>query len=148
MHVNSFGRPAPGWHFLTDHEDNAKKLAQQAGFYYRYDPVQKQYAHAAGILMLTPEGKIARYLYGVRYKARDVRFALAEAAENRFTMTVEKLMLLCFQYDPTSNSYVMFARNFMRVGGVLTVLFIAGFILKMVHAEKNSPAAVLRKEGI
>ena len=148
VHVASYGRPAPGWHFLTDNDGNAKKLAELAGFHYRYDAVQKQYAHAAGILILTPDGKIARYLYGVRYKARDVRFGLAEASEGRMTMAIEKLMLLCYQYDPQSNSYVMFARNFMKMGGVLTVLFIAGFILKMLHAERNKLIAVgPNKEG-
>ena len=145
IHLSSYGRPAPGWHFLTDHDGNAKKLAELVGFHYRYDQRQKQYAHAAGILILTPEGKIARYLYGVRYKARDVRFALAEASQGRMTMAIEKLMLLCYQYDPTSNSYVMFARNFMKLGGVLTVLAIAGFLLKMIHEERQKLA--LQKEG-
>ena len=88
-------------------------------------------------MILTPEGKVARYLYGVRYKARDVRFALAEASEGRTTMALDKLLLLCYKYDPTSNSYVMFAQNFMKLGGVLTVLGIAVFILKMLHEEKN-----------
>ena len=140
VHIASYGKPAPGWHFLTDHDGNAKKLAELIGFHYRFDPVQKQFAHAAGIMILTPEGKVARYLYGVRYKARDVRFALAEAAENRMTMAMDKLMLLCFQYDPQSNSYVMFARNFMKLGGLLTVLFIALFILKNLHAERQKMA--------
>ena len=135
MHVASYGKPAPGWHFLTDHDDNARKLAQLVGFHYRYDPLQKQYAHPAGIMILTPKGKVARYLYGIRFRARDVRFALAEASENRTTMALDKLLLLCFQYDPKANSYVVFARNFMRAGGILTVLLLGFFILRMCRRE-------------
>jgi protein SCO1 len=141
VHLDSYGRPAPGWHFLTDHEGNAKKLAELVGFHYRYDERQKQYAHPAAIMILSPEGKISRYLYGIRYHARDVRFALAEASENRTTMAIDKLMLLCYQYDPKANSYVMFAQNFMRLGGILTVLAIALFILRLRHYEKHEKPA-------
>jgi len=138
IHLASYGKPAPGWHFLTDHDGNAKKLAELVGYHYRYDPRQKQYAHPSALEILTPEGKIARYLYGVRYKARDVRFALAEASENRTTMAIEKVLLLCYQYDPTANTYVLFATNFMRFGGALTALAIAAFIFKLFADERRA----------
>jgi protein SCO1/2 len=142
IHLASYGKPAPGWHFLTDHDGNAKRLAELIGYHYRYDPRQKQYAHPAALMILTPEGKVARYLYGVRYRARDVRFALAEASENRTTMAIEKVLLLCYQYDPTANTYVMFATNFMKVGGALTALAIALFILKLFGDERKAGTLV------
>jgi protein SCO1/2 len=137
VHLASYGKPAPGWHFLTDHGDNAKKLSELMGFHYRYDPLSKQFAHPAAVMILTPQGSIARYLYGVRYKARDVRFALAEASENRASMAVEKMLLLCYQYDPQANSYVMFAANFMKMGGILTVLGLGLFLWKMFRGERK-----------
>src|SRR6266436_6027288 len=87
VYLESYNRPAPGWHFLTDYQGNAKRLAQLMGFNYRYDPRIEQFAHTAAIFVLTPTGRISRYLYGVRYRARDLRFALAEASEGKTTMT-------------------------------------------------------------
>ncbi|HWZ32762.1 MAG TPA: SCO family protein [Bryobacteraceae bacterium] len=136
VYIGSFDRAAPGWHFLVDKDDNAKKLAEQIGFHYRYDPSQDQYAHPAAIFILTPEGKIARYLYGTRFRPMDVRFALAEASENRTSMTVEKILLFCYQYDPGKHAYVVFATNIMRIGGALTVFIIAFFLWRMFRAEK------------
>jgi protein SCO1/2 len=140
VYLGSYDRPAPGWHFLTDHKGNAQRLADQIGFRYRYDQRIEQYAHAAAIMILTPAGKMARYLYGVRFKSRDLRFALAEASEGRFTLTVEKLLLFCYQYDPHANSYVLFATNFMRAGGILTVLLLGTFIYGMFRKERKAAA--------
>jgi len=148
VQLGSYRKPAPGWHFLIDKDDNAKKLAEQIGFHYRYDPKQNQFAHAASIFILTPEGRIARYLYGVRFRPMDMRFALAEASENRTTMTVEKILLFCYQYDPGKHAYVLFAANFMRVGGALTVLLVAWFLVRMMRMEKRRAAAQkLQAEG-
>jgi protein SCO1/2 len=141
VQVGSYGKPAPGWHFLVDHDGNAKKLAEQIGFHYRYDPKQQQFAHAAAIFILTPEGRIARYLYGVRFRPMDMRFALAEASENRTTMTAEKILLFCYQYDPGKHAYVLFAANFMRAGGALTVLLVGWFLFRMIRMEKRRTAA-------
>src|SRR5487761_2672478 len=90
---------------------------------------------AAGIMVLTPEGKVARYLYGASFHPRDLRFALAEAPENRTTMAVQKILLYCYHYDPQAGGYVLFATNLMRIGGVLTVLFIGFFLRRMYVAE-------------
>jgi protein SCO1/2 len=150
VQLGSFGKAAPGWHFLCDSDGNAKKLAEQIGFHYRYDSKQGQFAHAAAIFILTPEGRIARYLYGVRFRPMDMRFALAEASENRTTMTVEKILLFCYQYDPAKHAYVLFAANFMRAGGALTVVIVAFFLFRMFRMEKRR-AAELRatwKEGV
>jgi len=135
-YLNDFGKPAPGWHFLTDNNGNAKRLAEEIGYHYRYDQRQDQYAHPATIMVLTPEGKIARYLYGVRFRSKDVRFALAEASEGRMTLTIEKILLLCYHYDPQANRYVLFAANVMRAGGVLTVILLAAFIWRMFRSER------------
>ena len=136
-YLASYGKPAPGWHFLTDRDDNAKRLAELIGYHYRWDPRIQQYAHLAGIMILTPEGKVARYLYGINYRALDLRFGLAEAAENRSTLTIEKVLLFCYHYDPVENKYVLFATNFMKVGGVLTILILGGFLYRMFRAERR-----------
>lgn len=137
IYLSSYDRPAPGWHFLADHQGNAARLARQVGFHYRYDARTEQYAHPAAIMVLTPQGKVARYLYGINYKARDLRFALAEAAENRMSMAVDKVLLLCYMYDPAANRYVMFATNFMKAGGVLVMFLFGWFWLRMVRADKR-----------
>lgn len=147
VQLGSYGKPAPGWHFLIDKDDNAKKLAEQIGFHYRYDPKQKQYAHAAAIFVLTPEGRMARYLYGVRFRPMDMRFALAEASENRTTMTVEKILLYCYQYDPGKHAYVLFATNFMKAGGAITILLVGFFLFRMFRMEKRRAADLRSAEA-
>lgn len=148
VYLNALNRPASGWHFLCDYQDNAKKLAEQIGYHYKYDPQQDQFAHPSAIFILTPEGKISRYLYGVRFRQMDVRFALAEASEGRSSMTVERILLYCYHYDPKAGAYVMFATNFMKAGGVFTVLIIAFFLWRMFKAEKRRAAEWKAKEGM
>ena len=126
--LGSYGKPAPGWHFLADQDGHAKRLAEAIGFHYRYDEKIEQYAHAAAIMVLTPDGKMARYLYGIRFRSRDLRLALTEASEGKGKFTIDKLLLFCYHYDPASRSYTLFATNVMRAGGILTVL-ILGFVL-------------------
>jgi protein SCO1/2 len=134
-YLSTYDRPAPGWHFLTDDHGNAQRLAKQIGFNYRYDARSEQFAHPAAIMVLTPQGKMARYLYGITYKAKDLRFALAEASENRSTMTVEKILLNCYMYDPKAGRYVLFASNFMKAGGVLTMLLMGWFWWRLVRRD-------------
>ncbi|HML18784.1 MAG TPA: SCO family protein [Bryobacteraceae bacterium] len=148
VYLNALNRPASGWHFLCDTQDNAKKLAEQVGYHYRYDEQQGQFAHPAAIFILTPEGRVSRYLYGVRFRAMDVRFALAEASENRTSMTVEKILLYCYHYDPKAGAYVMFASNVMRIGGALTVFIIAFFIWRLFQADRRRTAEWKTKEGM
>ncbi len=145
IYLGTFGRPAT-WHFLCDNNDNAKKLAEQIGYHYRYDPSQEQFAHPASIFILTPEGKIARYLYGTRFRQMDVRFALTEASENRTTLTKERILLFCYQYDPKKHAYVLFATNFMKLGGALTVVIIGLFLWRMFRMERERAHRL--KEGI
>lgn len=126
-YLESYERSKQGWHFLADYQNNAARLADQAGFRYRWDDRTKQYAHAAAIMVLSPEGMVSRYLYGVRFKPIDVRLALAEAASGR-TGISDKILLYCFHYDPAARSYTLVAMNIMRIGGALAVL-VLGFAL-------------------
>ena len=128
----SYGRQAPGWHFLTDHQGNVKKLAAQVGFGYRFDEQQQQYAHSAVVMVLTPQGKVSRYLYGILKpeKMRDVRFALVEAAQEKFGLS-ERVLLWCFHYDPAAGGYVVFARNLMKLGGGFLALVMIGILARM-----------------
>jgi protein SCO1 len=128
-------RPAPGWHFMTGYQGNVKKLAGQVGFNYRWDEPTKQFVHAAAIMVLTPDGRVSRYLYGAQYKARDMRMALTEASEGKLGTTVDKFLLFCFHYDAEARSYVPFARNFMKVGGGLIVFVMALFLLRLWRRE-------------
>jgi protein SCO1 len=146
-YLDLYGRSAPGWHFLSDYHGNAKRLAEEAGFHYRYDPKIQQFAHASAIMVLTPEGKMARYLYGIRYKSRDLRFALTEAAEGRSTAAIDKILLWCYHYDPQANAYVLFAQNVMKAGGVLTVL-ILGFVMWRLFRGERLRAARLAASGL
>jgi len=138
--LSSYDRPAPGWHFFTDYQGNVKRLAEQVGWRYRYDARGGQYAHASAIMVLTPEGKVSRYLYGIRYNPRDLRLALAEASEEKIGMTLERLMLMCFHYDPAAGSYVVFATRVMKLGGMLTVAVIAAFLWRLWRTDSRGSA--------
>ncbi len=111
-----------GWHFLTGDEANIRRVTDAVGFEYRYDARQKQYAHPAAIYLLTPEGHVARYLYGIQFEPADVRLGLLEATEGRSITTTEKLLLFCYHYDPQGKKYSLVAMNVMRLGGAATVL--------------------------
>jgi protein SCO1/2 len=115
---------AEGWYFVTGDEIGIERLAGTVGFRYAYDPNTDQYAHAGGIMVLTPEGRVARYYYGTEYIARDVEFGLQEASEGRVGNIVDQLVLLCFQYDPSTGQYGFYVIGAMRI---LAVLMILGF---------------------
>jgi len=127
-HLERLGRSGAqdGWHFLTADEDTIDAVADTVGFRYAYDPATDQYAHAAGIMVLTPRGKIARYYYGVEYIARDVEFGLVEASQGRIGSVVDQLVLLCFQYDPATGQYGVYIIGAMRI---MAALMILGFAL-------------------
>jgi len=137
LYVGNYGRPATGWHFLVVHDGNAKRLAEAIGFHYRFDEHQQQFAHAAAIMVLTPDGKMSRYLYGIRFKARDLRLALTEAAEGKGKFTIDRLLLFCYHYDPRTHSYTLFATNVMRGGGTVTVLFLGLTLLRLWRRERR-----------
>ncbi|HEY4363939.1 MAG TPA: SCO family protein [Bryobacteraceae bacterium] len=136
-YMASYDRPGATWHFMTDDHGNAKRLAEEMGFHYRYDAKQEQFAHPSAIMVLTPEGRIARYLYGIKYRSRDLKFSLAEASAGRYTNALDKLILFCYHYDPQANAYVLFAGRFMRAGGALTVLILGFFLWRMIRTERS-----------
>ncbi|MFN0123807.1 MAG: SCO family protein [Blastocatellia bacterium] len=125
--LSDYGRPQAreGWHFLVDTNDNAKKLSDQVGFKYRWVEDNKQFAHGSVTFILTPEGKISRYLYGLSYQPRDMRLALTEASNGKVGSTIEQFLLYCYHYDPAARSYVPMARRIMKIGGVVIVSLIA-----------------------
>lgn len=131
-YVNNYGRRSAkdGWHFLTGDEKNVKALADQVGFRYKYDPKIEQYAHAALLTFLTPEGKISRYLYGIDFKHNDLKLALLEAAQGTIGTVMEQLLLFCFHYNPDADSYSFTVFLMMQAAGALTLLLLGGFLLK------------------
>ena len=130
-YVKAYNRPGAdaGWHFLTGDDANIKRVTDAAGFHYKWDDKTNQFAHASGIMLLTPEGKLARYFYGIEYPSRDVRLGLVEASENKIGSPVDALMLYCYHYDPATGKYGAVVMNIMKVAGVTTVGLIVGMLL-------------------
>ena len=127
-----------GWHFLTGEEGNIKKLADTAGFHYKWDPVTKQYAHASGIMVLTPEGKISKYFYGIEYKPKDLRLGLVEASQNRIGTFADQVLLFCFHYDPMTGKYGLIIANVTRALASATILALGGLIFFFLRRERQA----------
>ena len=125
-YIKDIGKPGieNGWAFLTGEESQSKALADAVGFKYYWDEDEKQYAHAAVLVVMTETGKISRYLYGISYPKLDFKLALMEASEGKVGNTIDKLILYCYHYDPDAGSYTLFAANLMRLGGGLTLAFL------------------------
>jgi protein SCO1 len=126
-----------GWHFLTGEESSIKKLAGEVGFQYAYDPILKQYAHPSGLIVLTPQGKVARYFFGINYPAQDLATTLREAGSEKVGSPVRQLLLLCFHYSPLRGKYGQAIITILRTGGVATVLGLAGTILLVRQHRKR-----------
>jgi protein SCO1/2 len=137
--VKRYGRPGAeeGWRFLTGKQPEITALTEAIGFRYGYDPQTGQYAHAAMAVVLTPDGRIARYFYGFEFRSRDLRLALVEAGDDKIGSPVDQFLLLCYHYDPATGKYSATAMNAVRAGGVATVAGIAGFIFVMVRRDKR-----------
>lgn len=117
-----------GWAFLVGNEDNINALSDAVGFKYYYDEDKDMYAHPAVVFVLTEEGVISRYLYGIEYAPRDLKLSLLEASEGKIGSTVDRIILYCYHYDPESGGYVLFASNVMRLGGLVTLILLAVFL--------------------
>ena len=145
-YVKAYNRAgaAAGWHFLTGDEANIKRVTEAAGFRYAWDEPTKQFAHASGIMVATPEGKLARYFYGIEYRARDLRLGLIEASQNQIGSAVDALMLYCYHYDPATGKYGAVVMNIMKVAGVLTLGLIAGLLLVLIKRGSHSQLEVKR----
>jgi protein SCO1/2 len=132
-----------GWRFLTGEKENLEQLTGAVGFRYAYDRVREQYAHAAALVVLTPEGKVSRYLTGVEFPARDLRLALVEASDGKIGSTLDRAILLCFHYDPATGKYGLAILRLVRILGVATVLALATMVLVFLGRERRArrPAA-------
>lgn len=117
-----------GWHFLTGDEKASKTLSESIGFNYKYDERIEEYVHQACIMLISPDAEITRYLYGLKIDEFDLRNALYEAADGKIGSTIEKAVLYCYTYDPSSQSYVPFAMNIMKLGGLATILILGIFL--------------------
>ncbi len=139
-YVSRLGREGGGdaWHFLTGQETSIRLLTDSVGFHYVYDEATGQYAHPTGIVVLTPQGRTSKYIYGLDYGPRDLRLALVEATGGTIGTPVDSLLLYCFHYDPAQGKYGLVLMNVMRLAGVVTVGCIAGFILIMRRREKRA----------
>jgi protein SCO1/2 len=146
VYAGQYGRPgaATAWHFLTGAQDSIGALTEAVGFRYAYDPSGRQYAHAAAMIVLTPEGRIARYFYGVLYPPRDVRFGLVEASEGKIGTPTDHVLLYCYQYDPMTGKYGLVVMNVVRAAGILTVLALGIFMLVMFRRERRGAAGTFR----
>jgi len=140
VYVNRYARAGAigGWRFLTGEADAIASLTAAAGFRYVYERRIDQYAHAAGIVVVAPGAKIARYFYGVEFSARDLRLGLVEASEGRIGTLADQILLLCYHYDPETGTYGALALGLVRTGGALTVMVLGGFLFVMWRCERRA----------
>ena len=141
-YLEQYRRPgaAAGWHFLTGDAASIERLAAAVGFRYRYDPTRKEFAHAAGLTVLTPRGVVARYFFGVEFAPRDLKFGLMEAAENRIGSPIDQLLLFCYHYDPSTGRYSTAVLAGVRAGGVVTLVALFGYIAWAVRRDRAATA--------
>lgn len=135
--VKQYGRPGAesGWHFLTGSEAASKSLAASVGFRYAYDTNTNQYVHPSCIIVLTPEGRVARYFYGIDYPARDVKLGLVEASGGKIGSPIDQVLLYCFHYDPANGKYGFVIMSALRAGGVATLGVLLGFMVIMFRRD-------------
>ncbi len=138
-YLKKYGRPGAesGWHFLTGSQESIAKLTDSVGFRYVYDDYSGEFAHASGIVILTPKGKTARYFYGIEYPVKDLRFGLIEAAQNRIGTPVDYLLLLCFHYDPLTGKYGFMIMSVLRVLGTGLVVALGAYVFTMMRRERR-----------
>ena len=138
-YVEQLGRPAAadGWHFLTGDEQQIRRLTDAVGFGFRWNEERREFAHAAVIIVLTPDGRVSRYLYGVQYDPRTVRLSLVEAGDGQIGTAQDKFLLYCFRYDAAQGRYGPAAQRLVKAGGLLTTLVIAILIFNFWRRDRN-----------
>ena len=146
VYVKRYGHPetAAGWHFLTGSINSIKRVTDAVGFRYVWDVHTTQFAHASAIYVLTPQGRLSKYFYGIDYSPKDMRLGLIEASNNKIGNPVDQIMLFCYHFDPHAAKYTPFALGLLRVAGAATVLTLGGFVFIMLRREnrqKGSQAA-------
>ena len=137
-YLERYGRPhtSGGWHFLTGREESIKRLTDAVGFRYEYDAEIKQFAHGAGVELLTPQGVISKYYFGIEFSARDLRLGIIEASERRIGTVIDDVLLFCYHYDPATGKYGAAVLRMVRVGAVATVVVFLSFLTVSLRREK------------
>ena len=140
-YLKRYGRTgaAAGWHFLTGSAESINALTKAVGFQYQYDAKSSQYAHATAIMVLTPQGRISRYFYGVDYPPKDLRMGLVEASQGKIGNAVDAVLLYCYHYDPATGKYGAIVNNILKLGAGLTILILGGLLLVLFRMEKALP---------
>ena len=139
-YVGGYGRPGAedGWHFLTGDAENIRRLTEATGFEYRYQPDTGEFSHASAVMVVTSDGKLSQYFYGVDYAPKDLRLALVEASEGRIGSFVDQVLLFCFHYDPAMGRYTLTVMTILRILAVFTVLAIGGFLFFSLRRERRA----------
>jgi protein SCO1 len=139
VYLERYRRPgaAEGWHFLTGDQPQIDRLTKAAGFRYVWDEQTKQYAHPSGVIVVTPDGRLSKYLFGIEYGPRDLRLGIVEASEGKVGTPVDALLLYCYHYDPMTGRYGLAIMRAVRMAGAATVLALAAFIVVMVRRERH-----------
>jgi protein SCO1/2 len=150
MYLDRYKRSgaAAGWHFLTADQPSIDRLTRAAGFRYAWDAETRQFAHPTGIIVLTPDGRMARYLFGIEYGPHDLRLAIVEASAGRVGSPVDSLLLYCYHYDPMTGRYGLVIMRGMRIAGAATVLALGGFIFVMLRRERVGADPCVRPPGV
>ena len=140
-YIEHYNRPGTekGWHFLTGTQDSIDKATSAAGFDYKWDERSNQFAHAAGVMVVTPEGKMSKYFYGIDYSPKDLKFGIMESGQNKVGNPAEQLLLYCYHYDPASGKYGLAILNVIRLGGILTLICmgVMGFVFWRRNKKKE-----------
>jgi len=140
-YLKRYGRAnaASGWHFLTGPAESINTLTKAVGFQYEYDAKSSQYAHATAIMVLTPQGRISRYFYGVDYPPKDLRMGLVEASQGKIGNLTDQVLLYCYHYDPQTGKYGAVVSNILKLGAALTILCLAALLFILFRLEKAAP---------
>lgn len=147
--IERYGRPgaAEGWHFLTGEQPSIQALTEAVGFKYAWDEQTKQYAHAAAIMVATPDGRLAQYLYGVEYAPRDLRLALVESSQHKVGTIVDQVLLYCYHYDPRTGKYGAVVSRVLQVAGVITIVVLGGLLIVMFRLDPQRQKSVSNPGG-
>jgi len=139
VYMKDYGHPetADGWHFLTGGPDSIKRVTEAVGFKYKWDVYTATFAHASAIYVLTPEGKLSKYFYGIEYSPKDMRLGLVEASHNKIGNPVDQILLFCYHFDPTTAKYTPVALDILRGTGALTALMLGGYVVLMLRRDKQ-----------
>ncbi len=148
-YVKNFGHPeaASGIHFLTGDQSSIAQVAAAIGFQYYYDQATRQFAHPTGIVLLTPQGKVSRYFYGVEFSPQDVRLGLVEASSNHIGTLTDQILLRCFHYDPTTGKYTLLIVNVVDGVAILSFGLLAAFIVTMLRRERRHKVSASSEMG-